>query len=159
MSNIESLVEKIKDKFPQAIEEVVLFRDEYTIRVKREHLLEVFRFLKEEPEYGFNFLSDLCGVDYMGREPRFEVVYHLYSMEHKHRLRMKVSLSEEDLTIPSVVSLWRTANWHERECYDLLGIKFSDHPDLRRILTPDGFKDHPLRKDFPLRGRQTMGED
>ncbi|MBW2554640.1 MAG: NADH-quinone oxidoreductase subunit C [Deltaproteobacteria bacterium] len=150
MSNIESLVEKIKDKFPQAIEEVVCFRDDYTIRVK---------FLKEEPEYGFNFLSDLCGVDYMGREPRFEVVYHLYSMEHKHRLRMKVSLSEEDLTIPSVVSIWRTANWHERECYDLLGIKFSDHPDLRRILTPDGFKDHPLRKDFPLRGRQTMGED
>lgn len=153
MSKIGELVERIKDKFPQAIEEVVHFRDEYTIRVKREHLLEISRYLKEEAECSFNFLSDLCGVDYMGRKPRFEVVYHLYSMEHKHRLRIKVSLSEDDLTVPSVVSIWRTANWHERECYDLLGINFSDHPDLRRILTPDGFKDHPLRKDFPLRGR------
>ena len=153
MAKLEDLVETIKDKFPQAIEEVVHVRDEYTIRVKREHLLEISRFLKEEAEYGFNFLSDLCGVDYIGREPRFEVVYHLYSMEHKHRLRMKVSLSEDDLTIASVTSVWRTADWHERECYDLLGVHFSDHPDLRRILTPDGFKDHPLRKDFPLRGR------
>lgn len=153
MARIEDVVATIKEKFPQAVEETVCFRDEHTIRVKRENLLEVSRFLKEDPACAFNFLSDLCGVDYMGREPRFEVVSHLYSMEHKHRLRMKVSLSESDLTIPSVVSIWRTADWHERECYDLLGITFSDHPDLRRILTPDGFKDHPLRKDFPLRGR------
>jgi NADH-quinone oxidoreductase subunit C len=153
MAKIDEVVTTIKEKFPQAVEETVCFRDEHTIRVKREHLLEVSRFLKEDPATTFNFLSDLCGVDYMGREPRFEVVYHLYSMEHKHRLRMKVSLAESDLSIPSVVSIWRTANWHERECFDLLGITFSDHPDLTRILTPDGFKDHPLRKDFPLRGR------
>ena len=153
MAKIDEVVTTIKEKFPQAVEETVCFRDEHTIRVKREHLLEVSRFLKEDPAAQFNFLSDLCGVDYMGREPRFEVVYHLYSMEHKHRLRMKVSLAESDLSIPSVVSIWRTANWHERECFDLLGITFSDHPDLTRILTPDGFKDHPLRKDFPLRGR------
>ena len=153
MAKIDEVVTTIKEKFPQAVEETVCFRDEHTIRVKREHLLEVSRFLKEDPATTFNFLSDLCGVDYMGREPRFEVVYHLYSMEHKHRLRMKVSLSESDLSIPSVVSIWRTANWHERECFDLLGITFSDHPDLTRILTPDGFTDHPLRKDFPLRGR------
>ena len=153
MSNIADLVERLKEKFPQAVEETVFFRDEHTIRIVREHLLEVSRFLKEDPDYGFNFLSDLCGVDYMGREPRFEVVYHLYSMEHKHRLRMKVSLSEGDLTIPSVTSVWKTANWHERECFDLVGIIFTDHPDMRRILTPEGFTDHPLRKDFPLRGR------
>jgi len=153
MAKIDEVVTTIKEKFPQAVEETVCFRDEHTIRVKREHLLEVSRFLKEDPATTFNFLSDLCGVDYMGREPRFEVVYHLYSMEHKHRLRMKVSLAESDLSIPSVVSIWKTANWHERECFDLLGITFSDHPDLTRILTPDGFKDHPLRKDFPLRGR------
>jgi len=153
MAKIDDLVATIKEKFPQAVEETVCFRDEHTIRIKREYLLEVSHFLKEDPAAKFNFFSDLCGVDYMGREPRFEVVYHLYSMEHKHRLRMKVSLSESDLSIPSVVSVWKTANWHERECYDLLGITFSDHPDLRRILTPDGFKDHPLRKDFPLRGR------
>ncbi len=153
MAKIADVVTTIKEKFPQAVEETVCFRDEHTIRVKREHLLEVARFLKEDAAGKFNFLSDLCGVDYMGRALRFEVVYHLYSMEHKHRLRMKVSLSESDLSIPSVTSIWKTANWHERECYDLLGITFSDHPDLRRILTPNGFKDHPLRKDFPLRGR------
>ena len=153
MAKIDEVVTTIKEKFPQAVEETVCFRDEHTIRVKREHLLAVSRFLKEDPAGTFNFLSDLCGVDYRGREPRFEVVYHLYSMEHKHRLRMKVSLSESDLSIPSVTSIWRTANWHERECFDLLGITFSDHPDLTRILTPDGFKEHPLRKDFPLRGR------
>ena len=153
MAKIDEVVTSITEKFPRAVEETVCFRDEHTIRVKREHLLEVSKFLKEDPAAQFNFLSDLCGVDYMGREPRFEVVYHLYSMEHKHRLRMKVSLSESDLSIPSVVSIWKTANWHERECFDLLGITFSDHPDLTRILTPDGFRDHPLRKDFPLRGR------
>jgi NADH-quinone oxidoreductase subunit C len=153
MSNLTDLVERLKEKFPQAVEETVYFRDEYTVRIAREHLLEVARFLKEDPEYGFNFLSDLCGVDYMGREPRFEVVYHLYSMEHKHRLRMKVSLSEGDLSIPSVTPVWKTANWHERECFDLLGIIFTNHPDMRRILTPEGFTDYPLRKDFPLRGR------
>lgn len=153
MAELGELVEKLRGRFSQAIGEVVSFRDEYTIRVKREYLLESARFLKEEPEYAFTFLSDLCGVDYLGREPRFEVVYHLYSMEHAHRLRMKVSLLSNDLTIPSVVSVWKTANWHERECYDLLGITFSNHPDLRRILTPEGFRDYPLRKDFPLKGR------
>jgi NADH-quinone oxidoreductase subunit C len=153
MAKMDDVVTTIKEKFPQAVEETVCFRDEHTVRIKREHLLEVSEFLKEDPECGFNFLSDLCGVDYMGKKPRFAVVYHLYSMEHKHRLRMKVSLSESDLSIPSVVSVWKTANWHERECYDLFGITFSDHPDLRRILTPEGFTDYPLRKDFPLRGR------
>ena len=147
------LVESIKETFPQAIEETVVYKDEYTIRVKRSYLLEVSQFLKQDPACGFDFLSDLCGVDYQGREPRFEVVYHLYSMKHKHRLCMKASPSENDLSIPSVVSVWKTANWHERECYDLLGIIFSNHPDLRRILTPEGFKGYPLRKDFPLRGK------
>ena len=153
MSNLAGLVERLKEKFPQAVEEMIYFRDEHTVRIGKEHLLEVSRFLKEDPEYGFNFLSDLCGVDYRGREPRFEVVYHLYSLKHKHRLRMKVALSEGDLTIPSVTSVWKTANWHERECFDLVGIVFTGHPDMRRILTPEGFTDHPLRKDFPLRGR------
>ena len=153
MSKIADLVERLKEKFPQAVEETVFFRDEHTIRIVREHLLEVLGFLKEDPDYAFNFLSDLCGVDYMGRDPRFEVVYHLYSLEHKHRLRVKVSLAEGDLAIPSVTSVWKTANWHERECFDLVGIIFTDHPDMRRILTPEGFTDHPLRKDFPLRGR------
>ena len=153
MANLEELVGKIKETFPQAIEETAVYKDEHTIRVKLSYLLEVARFLRDDPSCGFDFLSDLCGVDYMGRVPRFEVVYHLYSMKHRHRLRMKTSPPDDDLTVPSVVSVWKTANWHERECYDLLGITFSDHPDLRRILTPDGFQEYPLRKDFPLRGR------
>jgi len=153
MADLEELVGKIKETFPEAIEETAVYKDEHTIRVKLSRLLEVSRFLREDPSCGFDFLSDLCGVDYLGRAPRFEVVYHLYSMKHRHRLRMKTSPPDDDLTVPSVVSVWKTANWHERECYDLLGITFSDHPDLRRILTPDGFKEYPLRKDFPLRGR------
>jgi NADH-quinone oxidoreductase subunit C len=153
MAKLEELVEKVKATFPQAIEETTIYKDEHTIRVRLSDLIEVSRFLKQDPSCGFDFLSDLCGVDYMGRAPRFEVVYHLYSMKHRHRLRMKTSPPDEDLTVPSVVSVWKTADWHERECYDLLGITFRGHPDLRRILTPDGFKDHPLRKDFPLRGR------
>jgi len=153
MASMEELVGKIKETFPQAIEETAVYKDEHTIRVKLSYLLEVSRFLKEDTSCGFDFLSDLCGVDYMGRVPRFEVVYHLYSMKHRHRLRMKISPSDEDLTVPSVVSVWKTADWHERECYDLFGITFRDHPDLRRILTPDGFQGYPLRKDFPLRGR------
>ncbi len=153
MANLEELVGKLKETFPQAIEETTVWRDEHTIRVKRSHLLEIARFLRDDPSCSFDFLSDLCGVDYMGRAPRFEVVYHLYSLQHRHRLRMKTSPPDDDLTVPSVVSIWKTADWHERECYDLLGITFTDHPDLRRILTPDGFKEYPLRKDFPLRGR------
>ncbi len=153
MANLEALVATIKDTFPQAIEETAVCKDEYTIRVKLSYLLEVSRFLKDDPSCGFDFLSDLCGVDYRGRTPRFEVVYHLYSLKHRHRLRMKTSPADEALVVPSVVSVWKTADWHERECYDLFGITFSDHPDLRRILTPDGFKGYPLRKDFPLRGR------
>lgn len=153
MAKLDELVGKIKATFPQAIEETAICKDEHTIRVRRSDLLEVSRFLREDPSCGFDFLSDLCGVDYMGRVPRFEVVYHLYSMQHRHRLRMKTSPPDDDLTIPSVVAIWKTADWHERECYDLLGITFRGHPDLRRILTPDGFKEYPLRKDFPLRGR------
>lgn len=153
MAKLDELIGKIKAAFPQAIEETATYGDDYTIRVRQSALLEVARFLKEDPSCGFDFLSDLCGVDYMGRVPRFEVVYHLYSMQHRHRLRMKTSAPDDDLTVPSVVSVWKTADWHERECYDLLGITFRGHPDLSRILTPDGFKEHPLRKDFPLRGR------
>lgn len=153
MADLQELVEKIKETFPQAVEETAVYKDEHTLRIKLPYLLEVARFLKDDPSCGFDFLSDLCGVDYLGRVPRFEVVYHLYSMKHRHRLRIKTSPPDDDLAVPSVVSIWRTADWHERECYDLFGISFTGHPDLRRILTPDGFTSHPLRKDFPLRGR------
>ncbi len=98
MADLEELVGKIKETFPEAIEETAVYKDEHTIRVKLSRLLEVSRFLKEDPSCGFDFLSDLCGVDYLGRAPRFEVVYHLYSMKHRHRLRMKTS--PRTMTLP-----------------------------------------------------------
>jgi NADH-quinone oxidoreductase subunit C len=120
--------------------------------VRREALLEVGRFLKEDPDLAFDFLSLACAVDYLPREPRFEMVYQLYSTRYCHRLRVKTRLPSDDATVESVISLWPTANWHEREAYDLMGIQIQHHPDLRRILLPPDWLGHPLRKDYPLRG-------
>ena len=126
---------------------------EVTIVVPREHVAAACSFLKTAPGLEFNFLSDLCGADRgPEEEPRFEVNYHLFSTKHYHRLRLKVLLNDGDAHVQTVTSVWRTANWHERETYDLLGVVFDGHPDLRRILLPDDWEGHALRKDFPLRG-------
>ena len=126
---------------------------ETTIVVPREQIVAVCEFLKTTPDYQFNFLSDVCGFDRgPEEEPRFEVNYHLFSTTKHHRLRLKVILYEEDAHVPTVTTVWRTANWHERETYDLFGVIFDGHPDLRRILLPDDWQGHALRKDFPLRG-------
>lgn len=126
---------------------------ETTISVAREHIVAVCRFMKSSPGPGFDFLADLCGFDRgPEEEPRFEVNYHLFSTERYHRIRLKVLLHEEDVHVPTVTGIWRTANWHERETYDLFGVIFDGHPDLRRILLPDDWQGHALRKDFPLRG-------
>ena len=126
---------------------------EVTMHVPREHIVSVCSFLKAEPDLEFNFLADLCGADRGPEdEPRFEVNYHLFSTTKHHRLRLKVLLNEDDPHVATVTDVWRTANWHERETYDLVGIIFDGHPDLRRILLPDDWQGHALRKDFPLRG-------
>jgi NADH-quinone oxidoreductase subunit C len=126
---------------------------ETTVVVPREHIVSVCAHLKRAPEAQFNFLADICGADRgVEEEPRFEVNYHLFSTTKHHRLRLKVVLNEEDAHVPTVTGVWRTANWHERETYDLVGIIFDGHPDLRRILLPDDWQGHALRKDFPLRG-------
>lgn len=126
---------------------------EVTVVVPRARLVEMCRFLKTAPGLEFNFLSDLCGADRgPEEEPRFEVNYHLFSTTKHHRLRLKVLLNDDDTHVPSVCGIWRTANWHERETFDLLGVVFDGHPDLRRILLPDDWQGHALRKDFPLRG-------
>ena len=126
---------------------------EVTVVVPRDHLVEICQFLKAVPGLEFNFLSDLCGADRgPEEEPRFEVNYHLFSTRQHHRLRLKVLLNDDDTHVPSVTGVWRTANWHERETFDLFGIIFDGHPDLRRILLPDDWQGHALRKDFPLRG-------
>ena len=146
---------RLKEKFPELILETVEFRGELTIVVKREDIVPVCNFLRDDPELSFNFLSDLCGVDYMGRKPRFDVVYHLYSLDKKHRVRLKVKV-EEGENVSSVTSVWSTANWFEREVFDLFGMEFDGHPDLRRIVLPEDWEGHPLRKDFPLTKEEVM---
>ncbi len=126
------------------------FRGTLRVEVPREQLIEVARFLRDTPELHYIFLENLCGVDYLGREPRFEVVYHLLSFEHQHRVCLKVGAPEDDPTVPSLTGLWPTANWQERETYDMFGIVFSGHPALQRILMPDDWEGHPQRKDVPL---------
>ena len=137
-----------------------------TVLLAGEGLLESMRALRDEPEFAFDLLLDLTAVDYLGREPRFEVVYHLSSLDAeprgteparlRRRLRVKVGVSEEPAEIASVTSLWSSANWMEREVWDMYGVRFSGHPDLRRLLLYEEFKGHPLRKDYPKERRQPL---
>lgn len=132
---------------------VITAHDEVTVVVPREHLVDACVFLKSWPDARFDFLADVCGADRgPEEEPRFEVNYHLFSTTKYHRIRLKVLLNEDDPHVPTVTGVWRTANWHERETYDLFGVIFDGHPDLRRILLPEDWQGHALRKDFPLRG-------
>ena len=125
--------------------------DELTVILSKSILLKVLNFLKDDKLFQFKQLIDLCGVDYPNRTDRFEIVYHLLSINLNQRIRIKLSVNDGD-TVPSIVSLYDAANWYEREVWDLYGVIFTDHPDLRRILTDYGFEGHPLRKDFPLSG-------
>lgn len=138
---------------PEWITEVIDALGETTIIVPREFIVDTCLFLKSASGLELNFLADLCGFDRgPEEEPRFEVNYHLFSTTKFHRVRLKVLVNEDDAHVPSVTGVWRTANWHERETYDLFGVIFDNHPDLRRILLPDDWQGHALRKDFPLRG-------
>lgn len=146
------IADKLKGSFPDEVISVEEFGGQVSVTVKKDRIPDIMKYLNEEPELAFDYLRDLCGVDYHGRkEPRFEVVYHLYSMKHRHLIRLKAQVSEEDPKIHSVMSLWTGANWNERECYDMYGIVFEGHPDLRRILMPEDWEGHPLRKDYPLK--------
>jgi NADH-quinone oxidoreductase subunit C len=151
MVDTQSLIGALKEKFPASILEEVEFRGERTVSVVDRDLYEICRFLRSDPSLQFDFLTDLCGVDFHPETPRFEVVYLLYSMKRNERLRLKVRLPEGG-AIRSVESIWKAANWLEREVYDLFGIRFDHHPDLRRILLWDGYEGHPLRKDYPVEG-------
>jgi len=147
---MESITQKkLMEKFPDSILKSIEFRGELTLLIKKENLIEVCEFLKSDPELEYNFLSDVCGVDFPERDKRFEVVYNLYSISNCFRIRLKIRVGEVE-SVPSVTPLWSGANWMEREVYDMLGIRFDNHPDLRRILLPDDWVGHPLRKDFPL---------
>ena len=147
------LVAAFQREHPNWVVEVVEALGETTVIVPREHIASVCGFLKTWSETRFDFLADLCGADRGAEEePRFDVNYHLFSTTKYHRWRLKVLLNEDNVHLDSVTSIWRTANWHERETYDLFGVIFDGHPDLRRILLPEDWQGHALRKDFPLRG-------
>lgn len=150
--NASYLLETLKNKFPAAVLETHAFRGDETAVVRREDYAAVAAFLRDE--LGFDFLMDLTAADYLPREPRFEVVCHFYSSKHNYRLRLKVPLPGEAPAIASLTPLWDSADWFEREAWDMFGIKFEGHPDLRRLLMYDGFEGHPLRKDYPLTKRQ-----
>jgi NADH-quinone oxidoreductase subunit C len=141
---------RLHDVFPGAVVATVSFQDEVTFTVEREAIERVCRFLKEDPDFQYTFLADLCGVDWLGKqEPRFEVVYNLYSIPRADRIRLKVRVPDET-EVPSVSGIWPTANWHEREVFDMFGVRFAGHPDLQRILMPEDWEGHPLRKDYPV---------
>ncbi len=150
---LSEVVTALQREHPQWLGEVTEAFGETTATVPREFIVAVCAALKSSPDSQFDFLADLSGVDRgVEEEPRFEVNYHLFSTTTFQRLRLKVVLAEQDVHVPTVTGVWRTANWHERETYDLLGIIFDGHPDLRRILLPEDWQGHALRKDFPLRG-------
>lgn len=148
--NTPAAIILLQERFGNSIVEQPVFRGEYGVQLPRERLLNVCRVLKSE--CGFDMLTDLTGVDNYGDVPRFQVHYLLTSLSHSGRLRLCIGVPEEDPVVDSVCAVWGTANWHEREAFDLLGLRFKGHPDLRRILMWDGYPHHPLRKDFPVAG-------
>ncbi len=151
----DTILEKLKEKFAESILEVSEFKDELCVVARKENIVPVCQFLRDDPELVFNFLSDVCGADWPERKPRFEVVYNLYSVSKNHRVRLKVRVDDGE-SVPSVTSVWSAANWHEREVFDMFGIRFDGHPDLRRILMSEDWEGHPLRKDFPLTKEEVM---
>jgi NADH-quinone oxidoreductase subunit C len=147
-----SPVRKLQEWDARTVAEVIESRGETTIVIAREQLLKVAGYLATEPALKFSFLSDITTVDRFPMEPRFEMNYQLLSIDNALRLRLKVKLSGSDPVIPSVFGIWPTADWHERENFDLFGIRFEGHPNLRRIVMPDEWEGHPLRKDYPTEG-------
>jgi NADH-quinone oxidoreductase subunit C len=187
--NPASLIQSVTGRFPDAVSASHTYRGDATVVLGRSFLVEVARFLKQDPALQMNFLMDLTAVDYstFGKRPapaffsssgvsvgpgtqipdrdpwpgppdqsRFAVVYHFYSMAHKHRLRLVVPVEQAEAGVDTLTSLWPGANWLEREVWDMFGIVFRGHPDLRRILMYEGFEGHPLRKDYPVKKRQPL---
>ena len=151
--NLKELVpQKLQENFPRVKFEFTDYRGDLSVKFDRQNIVDVCRFLKEEPELQFHLCVDITAIDWAKRKNRFTVVYHIFSLKHNFRLRLKADVDESDCNIDSVSFVWRTANWHERETYDMFGIKFNNHPDLRRMYMPEDFQYHPLRKDFPLMG-------
>ena len=151
--DIKELVpQKLKEQFNEIDFEVSEYLAELTIKLPKEHIVKVCEFLKKDSNLEFLLCLDITAIDWAKRKNRFTVVYHIYSFKNNFRLRLKADVDESDCAIDTVSSVWKGANWQERETYDMYGIKFNDHPDLRRMYMPEDFEHHPLRKDFPLMG-------
>ena len=148
------LAQKLRDKFPDLLSEPAEFRGEFTLTLAdAERIAELCNFAKQV--LAFDFLVDITSIDNYGEDPRWTLVYHLYGLGHNQYLRIKTAVSEEKSELPTVVPVWKSANWHEREIYDMMGVRFRGHPDLRRVLMWEGYPYYPLRKDFPLAGKPT----
>ncbi len=147
--SLQTVVQKLQEKFGDNVLSVAEFRDEVTVRVKKSAWFDTLQFLNDDPDCDFKLMVDETAADYPLREERFDIIVHLMSIEIKHRLRVKTSTSERIL---SLYPIWKTANWLEREVYDLFGVIFEGHPDLRRILMMDDWEGFPLRKDYPVEG-------
>ena len=148
----ELVVQKLKSRFPESVEGSSEYRGDLTVQIRKADIVQVCRFLKDEYELSFDMVIDLLGVDMYRPEGRFEVVYVLYSLKNKAYLHLKVVVDEEDPVVDTVGIVWSGAAWLEREVYDMFGIKFAGHPDLRRMYMPEEFEYFPLRKDFPTMG-------
>ena len=156
--NLVDLAAHIEARMPDAVRSTQIILGELTVLAERDHILALLRFLRDDQQCNFETLIDICGVDSPGRNERFEVVYHLLSMRMNHRVRVRIR-ADEETAVASSVAIWPAANWFEREAFDMYGIQFSEHPDLRRILTDYGFEGFPLRKDFPLTGHYEVRYD
>src|SRR5208283_380329 len=159
----EEIKEKLLSEFgSDVIRDSVDFRDQISVTVSKEKILDVCRYLKEDPDLSFNFLSFVGAVDRHPKTPRFEVVYQVHSLKHNHRFRVKTLLEEPtdaSASLDSVTPIWPTANWHERETAEMFGMTFNNHPDPRKLLLPNEWTVHPLRKDFPLYGTEEETPD
>jgi NADH-quinone oxidoreductase subunit C len=153
------LLEKLKQRFPGAILAAQTEHGDESVTVSRDVQADFFRALRDEPDFEFNMLVDVTAVDWLDRKPRFDVVYHLNSLTRGHRLRVKIGVDAADAWVHSLTPLWGSADWLERECFDMYGIDFKGHPDLRRILMYDSFEGHPLRKDYLYNKRQPIVEE
>ncbi len=153
------LIEKLKERFGSEILAAASACGEETVVVDRDRAREILRTLHDDPVLGFNFLADLTAVDWVERNPRFDLVYYLRALTHGYQLRVKIGIDGADPWAFSVADLWKAADWLERECFDMFGIRFEGHPDLRRILLYDSFVGHPLRKDYPYNRRQPIVDE
>lgn len=148
----EIIKQKLDSSFPETKFEYSEYKDEFCVKLDKNYIVPVCNLLKKDSELQFILCEDITAVDWATRKNRFTVVYHIFSLNNKFRLKLKADVDEKDCNIDSVSSVWRAANWQERECYDMYGIIFNNHPDLRRMYMPEEFEFHPLRKDFPLLG-------